>query len=256
MFKHKTEPLASPWFRNPALRAAPPRCWSRCLAKAPGDRFADFHELARHLEPRAAADSPWETYQDETLERFFEAFRPRKASYLDPRIGADVYDRYPFPGGRTLTILRGDITRQEVDAVVSSDDEFLTMGGGVSLAIRRNGGPSIRQEAQRYAPVRPGRAVVTSAGSLPARFVFHGVTLSFENWGMIVPSRDLIAEIVASCFYQADTLNLKSIALPLLGTGTGGFSREVCLDTIVRSIARALLHGTTCVEDARVVIYP
>src|SRR5205823_1595827 len=123
-----------------------------------------------------------------------------------------------------LSIRRGDITTEVVDAIVSSDDEFMTMGGGVSKAIRERGGPEIHREAKRYAPVRPGRAVVTTAGKLSAKYVFHGVTLSFENWGLVVPSRDLIAEIVASCFYHADTLGVRSIAFPLLGTGTGGFS--------------------------------
>ena len=256
MFKHKTEPLVAPLARNPALSARTGEVLERCLAKSPGDRFPSFADLARHLEPKANAESPWDPRDDDRLEPFLSRYRARKPAYLDGGLPPGETDRYDFPGGRRLSIRRGNITEEVVDAIVSSDNEYLTMGGGVSRSIRYNGGPGIRLEAQRYIPVRPGRAVVTSAGGLTARFVFHGVTLSFERSGLVVPSRDLIAEIVASCFYHADTLNVRSIAFPLLGTGTGGFSREVCLDTIVRSLARALHHGPTCVEDARVVIYP
>src|SRR5262249_29020 len=64
----------------------------------------------------------------------------------------------------------------------------------------------------RYVPVRPGRAVVTSAGSLPARFVFHGVTLGASRDPSVRPSRDLISETLASCFYHADSLRVQTIA--------------------------------------------
>ena len=72
--------------------------------------------------------------------------------------------------------------------------------------------------------VRPGRVVVTSAGRQRRRFLFHGVTMGLLGDDWVLPSRDLIAEIMASCFYHADTLNVRSIAFPLLGTGVGGFS--------------------------------
>ena len=98
--------------------------------------------------------------------------------------------------------------------------------------------------------------VVTSAGRLAARFLFHGVTMGIRGEAWIDPSRDLIAEIVARCFDHADTLEVRSIAFPLLGTGAGGFSREICLDTMFRSLARMFLHGLTCVREARIVIYP
>jgi O-acetyl-ADP-ribose deacetylase (regulator of RNase III) len=174
----------------------------------------------------------------------------------------------------------GSIVKQEVDAIVSSDDEYLTMGGGVSMAIRGAAGPTLMDaETRKYVPVRPGRAVVTSAGELPARFVFHGVTLGgtrpalaqpnrmvlldtvgYVTLGstrptVVYPSRDLIAEIMTSCFYHADSLHVKTIAFPLLGTGVGNLSRIVCLDTMFRFLARMLLRGVTSVCEARIVLY-
>jgi O-acetyl-ADP-ribose deacetylase (regulator of RNase III) len=76
---------------------------------------------------------------------------------------------------------------------------------------------------------------------------------SSDRWFM--PSRDLIAEILASCFYHANTLDVRSIAFPLLGTGVGGFPREICLDAMFQFLAWEFLHGLTCVEEARIVVY-
>jgi O-acetyl-ADP-ribose deacetylase (regulator of RNase III) len=100
---------------------------------------------------------------------------------------------------------------------------MLSMGGGVSAALHKAAGPTLEEEARRYVPVRAGRAVVTSAGALPARFVFHGVTMGARNQEWVLPSRDLISEVMESCFYHADTLGLQSLAFPLLGTGAGEF---------------------------------
>jgi O-acetyl-ADP-ribose deacetylase (regulator of RNase III) len=162
---------------------------------------------------------------------------------------------YLFPGGRSLVLLRGSITDQGVDAIVNSANNHLTMRVGVSAAIRADAGPELEEQAARYAPVRPGRVVVTSGGRLRARFVFHGVTVGRFQGQVFFPSRDLISEILASCFYHADTLDVRSLAFPLLGTGACGFSKEVCLDTMFRFLARMLLRGLTCVQEVRVVLF-
>jgi O-acetyl-ADP-ribose deacetylase (regulator of RNase III) len=256
LFKHKAEPLSAPRSRNPILSERTGELLERCLAKSPGDRFASFAQLLEHLDPKAGKGSPWEPSDDPRLGDYLARYRSRRDAYLGREEDEAEADRYEFPGGRCLTIVRGDITAQPVDAVVSSDDGGLTMSGGVSCAIREAAGPAVEAEAARYVPVRPGRSVVTSGGRLPARFIFHGVTMGIVGHKFIVPSRDLITEIIASCFYHADTLNVRSIAFPLLGTGAGGFSREVCLDTTFRTLARTLLHGVTCVQDARIVVYP
>jgi hypothetical protein len=69
------------------------------------------------------------------------------------------------------------------------------------------------------------------------------------------PSRDLITEIMASCFYHADSHEVRSIAFPLLGTGEG-LPRDICLDTMFQFLARMFLRGLTSVRDARIIIYP
>lgn len=280
LYKHKTEPLIPPKARHAALSDRLNEVLERCLAKSPADRFGSFAELLQQLQPTAGTPAPWDATDDAELAPYLARYQSRRAIYLSgktpweaPELQAsplwadlskkvgrmmewDAADPYPFPGGRTLTVVHGDITRQRVGAVVSSDTCFLGMNYGVSLAIRQAAGQAVAQEAQRFADVRPGRVVVTPAGALPARFIFHGVTIGVVSGEVVTPSRDLIAEIVESCFYHADSLSVQSLALPLLGTGALGFSREVCLDTMFRVLARMLLRGLTAVREARVVIFP
>ena len=76
-----------------------------------------------------------------------------------------------------------------------------------------------------------------------------------DRLGFDAARRDLILEIMASCFYHADTLHVRSIAFPLLGTGVGGFEIEVCLDTMFHHLARVLTRGVTSVHEARIVLF-
>jgi O-acetyl-ADP-ribose deacetylase (regulator of RNase III) len=152
-------------------------------------------------------------------------------------------------------ICRGDLEKQRVDALVSSDDELPKFDAGVSAAIRRHTGPALEKGTQRRGSVRVGRAVVTSPGNFPARFIFHAVTIGSESRST-PPSQDIIHEIMESCFYHADALGLKSIAFPLLGAGAGRFSRQDCLDTMFRFLCRKFLRQPTSVQAARIVIRP
>ena len=81
------------------------------------------------------------------------------------------------------------------------------------------------------------------------------MTVGWVGDEVVRPSRDLIAEILASCLYHADTHGVRSIAFPLLGTGAQGYPRDVCLDTTFQVLARTFLRGLTSLEDARIVIY-
>jgi eukaryotic-like serine/threonine-protein kinase len=255
LFKHKTEPLIAPRARNPNISERISALLERCLAKSLADRFASFREVLQHLQPTPHSASPWEEPNDPELAPYMEKYQQRRDVYLYRPSSLTLPDEYSFPGGRVLKVVYGDIVKQEVDAIVSSDDGFLSMGGGSSMAIRGAAGPTfIDQETRKYVPVRPGRVVVTAAGQLKARFVFHGVTLEHSG-STYCPSRDLIVEILNSCFYHADTLYLQSLAFPLLGTGYAKFSRLVCLDTLFQFLARTLLRGLTSVKEARIVLF-
>jgi O-acetyl-ADP-ribose deacetylase (regulator of RNase III) len=256
LFKHKTEPLVAPQARNASLSERTCALLERCLAKSTGGRFASFADVLEHLQPASQAASPWEDEHDAELSRYLAQYQQRRAVYLSGASTLQTPDVYQFPGGRALKITYGDIVDQEAHAIVSSDDEFLTQGGGVSLAIRQAANSeSMQRELRNYVPVRPGRVAVTSAGDLKARFVFHAVTLAFRDAGILSPSRDLIVEILHSCIFHADTLHVQSLALPLLGTGVGQFSPDVCLDTMFSFLARTLMRGLTSLREARIVLF-
>jgi O-acetyl-ADP-ribose deacetylase (regulator of RNase III)/tRNA A-37 threonylcarbamoyl transferase component Bud32 len=255
LFKHRTEPLAAPQAHNPALSDRTAAILERCLAKKPADRFQTFDDLLRHLHPDATAtawadgepDGPW------------RRFRDRRAVYLDPAARAalaDAPDVYPFADGRTLTVTAGDITQQpRADVIVSPDNELLSMSRGVAKAVRvAAGSDRMRAEVRKYPPVRAGGVVVTAAGALPARFVFHAVTVAALN-ARVPPSRDLLAEILHGCVHLSDMLGLSSLALSLLGTGGGTFPPDVCLDTLFRFWSRTLSRGATALRDVRVVLH-
>jgi serine/threonine protein kinase len=255
LYKHKTEPLVAPKARSPDLSERVNDLLERCLAKTPADRFPSFAEMLKHLQP--GVSSPWLVSDDKELTTYLARYQSRRESYLSERKTWEKdLDVYTFPRGQVLRIRRGDIVTQRVDALVSSDTGYLGMNGGVSAAIGRAGGPEIVQQSKCQRPVRPGRAAVTSGGNLAARLVFHGVTVGFVEEKLVRPSRDLIAEIMASCFYHADSHDVQSIAIPLLGTGAQGFPRDVCLDTMFQFLARMFLRGLTSVREARIILFP
>ncbi len=255
LLKHKTEPLIAPQARNNRLSDRISALLERCLAKSPAQRFASFEEVLAHLQAPSRLLSPWEDASDVELGRYLAQYQTRRRVYLEQARSLQTPDKYEFAPGRTLRILYGNIVDQAVDAIVSSDGEYLPMAAGVSKAIRAAAGSILMaQETRKFVPVRPGRVVVTSAGGLNARFVFHGVTLAVFSGPTLWPSRDLILEILGSCVYHAETLYVQSMALPLLGTGFGGLSREVCLDAMFRFLAGTLLRGLTPLQDVRVVL--
>src|ERR1700756_65278 len=76
-----------------------------------------------------------------------------------------------------VTIRQGDLTEAHVDAIVNAANNDLKLGGGVAGAIRTKGGPSIQLECDRLGPVPLGEAAITTAGSLPARYVIHAASM-------------------------------------------------------------------------------
>ncbi|ODN30235.1 macro domain-containing protein [Fervidobacterium thailandense] len=129
--------------------------------------------------------------------------------------------------GRVRFVFRSsDITRENVDAIVNAANSHLKHGGGVAGAIVRAGGYEIQAESDEYVakhgPVPPGGVAVTGAGKLPAKFVIHTVGPIGDS-----PSSD---EVLRNCllniFETAKQLSIKSIALPLVGTGIFGYPLE------------------------------
>jgi serine/threonine protein kinase len=267
LIKHKTEFPVAPRTRNPALSKPINDVIECCMAKSPLGRFQTFESLLAHLRPDADVDDLdiLDGSGNGPMRIHLQTYRDRRPIYLSRRAESLPHpDTYQFAHGRVCTVGFGDLLEQRTDALVSPDDEALSMGRqadgsqwhGVAWKLQQAAGDGYREAALKFAPVRPGRAFPTPAGKLLSRFVLHGITKGHWQSEWIGPSRDLINEIMESCFYHADSLGLRSIAFPLLGAGQGHFSREECLDTMFRFLIRKMARGLTTVQEARIVIRP
>jgi O-acetyl-ADP-ribose deacetylase (regulator of RNase III) len=119
----------------------------------------------------------------------------------------------------SLDVLEGDLSIQSVDAVVNAANNGLWMGAGVAGALKARGGLEIEREAMALGPISPGEAVVTTAGTLPARYVIHAAVMGQD----LRTDAALIAGATAAALAQAERLGIRSVAFPALGTGVGGF---------------------------------
>ncbi|MDJ1132909.1 O-acetyl-ADP-ribose deacetylase [Streptomyces iconiensis] len=124
--------------------------------------------------------------------------------------------------GPNLTLVQGDITEQDVDAVVNAANSSLLGGGGVDGAIHRKGGSDILAECRRlrashYGKGLPtGQAVATTAGRLPARWVIHTVG---PVWGREEDRSELLASCHRESLRAARELGARTVAFPAISTG-------------------------------------
>jgi O-acetyl-ADP-ribose deacetylase (regulator of RNase III) len=123
-----------------------------------------------------------------------------------------------------LEVREGDIAAVETDAVANAANDALWMGVGVAGALKRAGGDEIEREAMAQGPIELGRAVATTAGRLPARWVIHGAVMGQD----LRTNADLVRRTTHSCLALADELGCRSLALPAFGTGVGGFELAEC----------------------------
>lgn len=142
--------------------------------------------------------------------------------------------------GCQLELAQGDITVQEVAAVVNAANSRLAGGGGVDGAIHRRGGPTIMAETAEHFPqgCPTGSAVITAGGDLPARHVIHAVG---PVWAGGLRGE---AELLASAYHKALQLAVEheceSIALPALSTGAYGFPMDQASRVALRVVKRFL----------------
>ena len=149
----------------------------------------------------------------------------------------EVLDRSRL-GGCTLEAVLGDMTVEQVDAIVNAANTSLLHGGGLAGAIVVRGGDVIQEESNQLAPVPVGGAVPTSAGRLPARWVIHAVG---PVWGE-GDEEALLRAAVRSSLDVAVSLEARSISLPAISTGIFGYPKREGTAAIVDE-ARRWLHA-------------
>jgi O-acetyl-ADP-ribose deacetylase len=153
-----------------------------------------------------------------------------------------------------ILLVEGDITDQDVDAIVNAANSSLLGGGGVDGAIHRAGGPTILEECKQLRAtdwpdgLPTGRAAATTGGRLPARWVIHTV-------GPVYAASSDPGGELATCHTEslrvADELGVATIAFPAISTGVYGYPVEEAAEVAVASVRNA----TTAVEEVRFVLF-
>ena len=164
----------------------------------------------------------------------------------------------PLP--TSITVVRGDVTRMEVDAIVNAANVALAGGGGVDGAIHRAGGPSIMAECREIGGCDPGDAVATTAGDLPARWVIHTVGPIWSAARAAAHDVTLAAAYTRS-IDVAEELGAGSIAFPNISTGVYGFPKpraaRVAVAAVRNRVPRSSIEHVlfVCFDDENAQLY-
>ncbi len=156
----------------------------------------------------------------------------------------------------TVALLRGDITRQQADAIVNAANSGLRGGGGVDGAIHRAGGPSIMQECDQIRKMeggcQPGHAVITGGGNLKCQYVIHTVGPKYRDGRVDEPK--ILSDAYQSSLTLANTYELKRIDIPSISTGAYEYpleeAAEIALDTVHK-----FCQTDTTISDIRFVLF-
>ena len=149
-----------------------------------------------------------------------------------------------------ISVVQGDITDQDVDAVVNAANSGMRGGGGVDGAIHRAGGPAVLADCERRFPdgLPTGQAGWTTAGDMAARWVIHVVG---PNYAAGQRDRALLVSCYAEALGVADELGARSVAFPLVSAGVYGWPFGDAVDAAVDTLRRT----PTQVEQARLVAF-
>lgn len=182
-----------------------------------------------------------------------------RASRFWQRICREARGRmeHRFPNGKILRLVVGDITRVAADAIVNAANSALAGGGGVDGAIHRAGGPAIMQELDRIRHKTDGcptgSAVVTSAGRLPARYVFHAVGPVYRDGKHGEP--ELLAGCYRTCLALAEERGVARISFPSISTGAYGYPIRPAAKIAIGEVLKHLERPETTVQEAAFVLF-
>jgi O-acetyl-ADP-ribose deacetylase (regulator of RNase III) len=159
--------------------------------------------------------------------------------------------------GRVVEVREDDITRVAADAIVNAANSALAGGGGVDGAIHRAGGPEIMRELdhirQQIGRLPMGDAVVTTAGKLPAVYVFHTVGPVYRDGKHDEPR--LLASCYHTCMRLADERGIATIAFPAISAGIYGYPLADAAGIAVREVVKHLKRGATPLQRVIFVVF-
>ena len=147
-------------------------------------------------------------------------------------------------GGLTVEVLQGDLTEQDVDAIVNAANNDLILGGGVAGAIARRGGPAIQAECRAIGPIEVGGAAITGGGQLKARFVIHAASMRLGGR----TTAESLRGSARRSLELASERGLRSIAFPAVGTGIAHFPLDDCARIMLEEVVAHGAHPTSLME--------
>jgi O-acetyl-ADP-ribose deacetylase len=157
----------------------------------------------------------------------------------------------------TISLVQGDITRQSLDAIVNAANSSLMGGGGVDGAIHRAGGPRILEECKkivaRQGRLPTGKAVITTGGNLPAKYVIHTVGPVWH--GGSANEDQLLASAYRESLLLAEKHKLKSLAFPSISTGAYGYPVDMAAKVAVQTVAAFLKNEAFSVREVKFVLF-
>ena len=155
-----------------------------------------------------------------------------------------------------IQVIKGDITKIKMDAIVNAANSSLLGGGGVDGAIHRAGGPAILEECKkivaRQGECKTGEAVITGAGNLPAKYVIHTVGPVWNGGNQ--DERTKLANCYLNSLQLAVEHDLKTIAFPNISTGAYGFPKKEAAEISVSRIQNFILKNGS-IEQVLIVCF-
>ena len=154
-------------------------------------------------------------------------------------------------GAAIVAVERGDITAQEVDAIVNAAGPSLAMSTGVAATIKRKGGGLIEEEALRQGPIEVGEAVLTPGGNLPATHVIHAVAVGPD----LKTDAETVARTTRAVLALADKHRLTSLALPAVGTGAGQVAPPAAAEAMLTAVLTHLKSSKTALKRVVFILH-
>ncbi len=152
-----------------------------------------------------------------------------------------------------IKIIRGDITRMEVDVIVNAANAALSGGGGVDGAIHRAAGPGLRDACQQFKGCRPGQAVLTEGYTLPATYVIHAVGPVWDGGNK--GEEELLASCYRIAMQLASERGCKDIAFPAISCGAYRFPIKKAAQIALKEVMDFFSGETTSIETVFFVLF-
>ena len=156
-----------------------------------------------------------------------------------------------------ISVIEGDITRQNTDAIVNAANSGLMGGGGVDGAIHRVGGPAILEECKKIVAqtgrLPTGKAVITTGGKLHARYVIHTVGPIWHGGGR--DEAELLRSAYDECLKLATEKKLASISFPSISTGAYSYPVDEAAKIAVNTVVSFLKKQATSLKEVVFVLF-